>query len=282
MPALQSKRKRISDSFRVNGAENGNRWEDSEIEQKLQILGEDERYLGVLKVKVPSIYPYKGSPIPKRMGRLVKEAAYSLKEVYEGVVAAGGHLYISDMFRSAREQQKAHEDYKSGRKTAYSPPACSSVHEAGRAIDIDAFDTLIGHKKVRDILNRNGWTNIVDTLTGAECWHYEYRGKWEKFRKQRAKQLGNSQAYREMVRMMKEEIGNKAGIGISNRIENEVLWLQESLNKILECRLKVDRIMGPKTRAKIREFQAKYKLQVDGIAGPITKNKIKEILSEEK
>ena len=64
--------------------------------------------------------------------------------MFGDVVNEGGHLYLSDMFRSAVQQQKAHEDWKSGRKSAFSPPSCSSVHEAARAIDIDAFDTAIG------------------------------------------------------------------------------------------------------------------------------------------
>ncbi len=50
----------------------------------------------------------------------------------------------------------------------------------------------------------------------------------------------------------------------------KVRWIQESLNKILGLRLKVDGIMGPQTKSAIRSFQQKNGLVVDGIAGPKT------------
>src|SRR5688500_8676980 len=117
------------------------------MDQTLEIVEQDPKLKDVWKVRVPGIYGKKGDPLPARMARLVLPAAQSLQQVYRQVVAEGGRLFISDMFRSAADQQRAHEDWKSGRKSAYSPPSCSSVHEAGRAIDIDAFDTVIGHKR---------------------------------------------------------------------------------------------------------------------------------------
>jgi hypothetical protein len=95
----------------------------------LEVLEEDRRYRGVHKVRVPGIYGRKGNPLPARMSRLVLPAAQALQRVYERVVAEDGHLYVSDMFRSAVEQQRAHEDWKTGRKSAYSPPSCGSVHD---------------------------------------------------------------------------------------------------------------------------------------------------------
>ena len=242
------------------------------MEMMCEILVKDERLKNVVKVRVPGIYGKKGNPLPKRMAKLVQSAAAALQKVFEDVVKAGGHLYISDMFRSATQQQKAHEDWKSGRKTAFSPPSCNSVHEAARAIDIDAFDTGIGHQRVRQILNKHGWVNIVDTLTGAECWHYEFRQKkWESYKKQHS--------YSDMAHAMKEEIGNLAGLRQAEAEKDGVRWLQESLNKILRTRLKADGITGEKTRKAVKAFQRKYGLQVDGVAGSITKAKIREVLS---
>src|SRR5262249_42314519 len=143
----------------------------------------------------------KGDPLPQRMAKLVRSAAGALQDVYKDVVQAGGHLFISDMFRSADQQQRAHEDWKTGRKSSFSPPSCESVHEAARAIDIDAFDTNIGHAGVRAILKAHGWTNITESLTGSECWHYEFReDRWETYRTQHG--------YAAMAHAMKEEIGN--------------------------------------------------------------------------
>jgi len=153
------------------------------MDMTLRILGRDERYRGVVRVQVPGIYP-KGSPLPAHMARLVEPAAEALARVYQEIVAEGGHLYISDMFRSAEMQQKAHEDWKAGRKTAYSPPACGSVHESGRAIDTDALDTGIAHKLLLELLNRHGLANNHATLTGPECWHsHDRHERWERERK---------------------------------------------------------------------------------------------------
>ncbi len=243
------------------------------MEMKCEVLENDERLKGVVKVRVPGIYSWKGKPLPKRMAKLVRPAAIALQKAYKDIVKEGGHLYISDMFRSAVQQQKAHEDWQSGRKTAYSPPSCGSVHEAARAIDIDAFDTVIGLKRVRELLNKHSWVNIVETLTGPECWHYELRqDKWEQYKKENG--------YAAMANAMKKEIGNLVGLPKSEARKKEIKWLQASLNKILETNLETNGIYGEATRQVIRKFQSKYGLQADGIAGPITKTKIKELLDE--
>ena len=240
---------------------------------KLEIVGEDSRLQGVVKVRAPGIYGNKGSPLPARMAKLVKPAAEALAKVFEDIVAEGGCLYLSDMFRSANEQQKAHEDWKAGRKSAYSPPACASVHEAGRAIDIDAFDTVIGHKRVREILNKHGWINIVETLTGAECWHYEFReARWEDYKAEHG--------YQAMAHAMKEEIGNLVRRPQAEKQKDQVRWLQTSLNTILGIDLQADGIYGEATRAAVKEFQIQYHLQIDGVAGPITRAKMNEVLSQ--
>ena len=237
-----------------------------------EILSASTRYTGVVNVRVPGIYGKKGNPLPKRMALLVRPAAVALGRVYHDVAAEGGHLYLSDMFRSAAQQQKAHEDWKSGRKTAYSPPSCASVHEAARAIDIDAFDTGIGHKRVREILRSRGWTNIVTTLTDLECWHYEFRGqKWETYRKQHG--------YQAMAHAMKREIGNIAGISASEKYSQMIRDVQKALNTLIAAGLKITGEYDENTKAAVKAFQHKYRLQVDGVAGPITRQKIQELLT---
>ncbi len=241
------------------------------MEQTCEIIEDDATLKGVVKVRVPGIYGTKGAPLPARMAKLARPAAVALRKVYDDVVAAGGHLYISDMFRSFADQQKAHEDWKTGRKSAYSPPACNSVHESGRAIDIDAFDTVIGHKKVREILKKHGWVNIVATLTGSECWHYEFRGaKFENVR--------GEKGYEEMARAMKVEIGNVKKVAAAEKSKDQVKALQSGLNKILGTKLIADGIYGEKTKEAVIAFQKKFKLQVDGVAGPRTMAKLEELL----
>lgn len=245
------------------------------VPYSLEILDDDLKFQGVCNVTVPSIYGTKGQPLPKRMAKMVHAAAQALQRVFRDVVALGGHLYITDMFRSAVDQQRAHEDWKTGRKTAYSPPSCSSVHEAGRAIDIDAFDTGIGHERVRQILNKHGWVNIVKSLTGPECWHYEFREEaWESYKAK--------YDYAAMARAMKAEIGNLVGAAQADKKKEEIRQLQFALNTILGCRLTADGRYGEDTKAAIRQFQQKYGLQVDGVAGPITLKTIAQVLEKSK
>ncbi len=241
------------------------------MKMELRILEPHPKFHDVVLVAVPGIYGRRGQPLPRRMAKLVRPAAEALAAVIRQVAAEGGHLYISDMFRSAAEQQRAHEDWRSGRKTAYSPPACNSVHEAGRAIDIDAFDTGIGHARVRAILNAHGWVNIVDTLTGAECWHYEFRGeRWERYRREHG--------YAAMARAMKEEIGNTDVRPVADSRKDEVRRLQDRLNELTGAGLAVDGLYGPLTRAAVRAFQEREGLQVDGVAGPITWARIQSLV----
>lgn len=241
------------------------------MEQTCEIGEADEKLKGVVKIRVPGIYGTKGNPLPARMAKLVRPAAQALRKVYADVVAEGGHLFISDMFRSFAEQQKAHEDWKTGKKTAYSPPACNSVHESGRAMDIDAFDTGIGHKRVRQILNAHGWVNIVDTLTGPECWHYEFRE--EKF-----ESILKAQGYEAMAREMKRAIGNVGGVKIAEKAKDEVKAIQADLNQVIDADLVVDGFYGTATKAAVIEFQKKFGLQVDGVVGPLTRAKLTELV----
>ncbi len=57
-----------------------------------------------------------------------------------------------------------------------------------------------------------------------------------------------------------------------------IRWIQESLNKILPSRLKIDEIMGPETRSTIRSFQKRQGLIVDGVVGPRTEAAIQAAL----
>lgn len=246
----------------------------------ITILGPHPVLRDVVAFECPSIYavPKGSKSLPPRMGWLVDTAALALKLAVERIEAEGGHLYLSDCYRSPEEQAAAHNDYLTGRKKAYSPPACSSVHECCRAIDIDAFDTGIGHKRVRAILAEHGWVPITTSLTGLECWHYEYRGQFEEIRK--------TSGYVEMVRAMKASIKNliEEVLVVALDIEDEYVSIQKALNIWYMVKktnppkgFSVDGKMGPATRSAIRAFQKAQGLQVDGVAGPKTKKVLREV-----
>lgn len=49
-----------------------------------------------------------------------------------------------------------------------------------------------------------------------------------------------------------------------------ILWVQQSLNRLLNLRLVVDGMMGQRTRQAIRQFQQRAKLSADGVVGTRT------------
>ena len=61
----------------------------------------------------------------------------TLYGIRDELQAQGGKLELSDLFRSYDMQLQAHLDYTSGKKKAFSPPPGSSMHESGRAFDVD-------------------------------------------------------------------------------------------------------------------------------------------------
>jgi len=60
------------------------------------------------------------------------------------------------------------------------------------------------------------------------------------------------------------------GVVVNRKSRGYVAWVQSALNQIMGPQLKVDGIMGPKTRSVIRSFQQEKGLKVDGIVGSKT------------
>lgn len=65
---------------------------------------------------------------------------------------------------------------------------------------------------------------------------------------------------------------------ISRNSREYIRWVQNSLNKILRLKLKVDGLMGAQTRSAIRNFQQRKRLLVNGIVDPKTETAIKAAL----
>ena len=61
----------------------------------------------------------------------------------------------------------------------------------------------------------------------------------------------------------------------------QVRILQQELNKVMKCNLKVDGDFGPATKSCVLSFQKNYSLQQDAIVGPKTCTKLNDLYSSE-
>jgi hypothetical protein len=73
-------------------------------------------------------------------------------------------------FRTHDEQAAAYQRFLAGEGARAAPPG-SSMHEVGRAIDVDS-NYLAQHPELVEWLDRAGWVNAVP----EEPWHWEYQG----------------------------------------------------------------------------------------------------------
>src|SRR5262249_25371764 len=93
----------------------------------------------IIPISVASIY--NDAALPTRMAKCTPDTAAAIQGVVDDLHSAGHDLRLSDLFRSYDMQRSANLDYVEGRKKAYSPPPGGSMHEAGRAMDIDLSST---------------------------------------------------------------------------------------------------------------------------------------------
>jgi D-alanyl-D-alanine dipeptidase len=90
----------------------------------------------------------------------------------------GGRLVLSDLFRTYDMQLQAHLDWKTGKKSAYSPPPGESMHEAGRAFDLDLGKLGVELPEFWKIARACGLEPIIaePDSSASEAWHFDCRG----------------------------------------------------------------------------------------------------------
>src|SRR5262249_953747 len=121
---------------------------------------------------------YGDHPLPPRMAKCTPDTAKALEGVVADLRALGHELRLSDLFRSYDMQKAAHEDYVAGRKKAYSPPPGGSMHEAGRAMDVDLGSIGVSRADLWEIARARGFFPIIDApdASRSEAWHFDCRG----------------------------------------------------------------------------------------------------------
>ena len=130
----------------------------------------------LVPITVSSIY--NNAALPARMAKCTPDTAAALEGVVEDLRARGHELRLSDLFRSYEMQRQANLDYVEKRKKAYSPPPGGSMHEAGRAMDIDLSSMGVTLKEFWDISKARGFFPIIDApiTSRSESWHFDCRG----------------------------------------------------------------------------------------------------------
>lgn len=135
----------------------------------------------LVPIDILSIYKNKFDdpvPLPTRMAKCTPDMYLAILNTSKALAKRGGKLILSDLFRSYDMQFQAHQDYVSGRKSAYSPPPGGSFHESGRAFDLDLNAMKIGLDEFWEIAGDYGLVPIIDEPKKgvSESWHFECRG----------------------------------------------------------------------------------------------------------
>jgi hypothetical protein len=134
----------------------------------------------LVRVIVISVYEVSGQRVllPERMARSTPDMKKAMYGIRADVEAAGGKFALSDLFRSYDMQLQAHLDFTSGKKKAFSPPPGASMHEAGRALDLDLKGLKTSLADFWQIAKKRDVVPIIPEPDpkASEAWHFECRG----------------------------------------------------------------------------------------------------------
>jgi len=139
-------------------------------------------------------------PLPERMAKCTPDTYKAINAISARVQAMGGKLILSDMFRSFDMQFQANLDYESHKKKAFSPPPGGSLHESGRAIDLQLVDLKISLADFWDIAREFNMLPIIRKPddNASEAWHFDHAGS-HRLVEAYAKKHWNQNPYGEMA-----------------------------------------------------------------------------------
>lgn len=135
----------------------------------------------LVSIDVESIYKNKQGKLvslPPRMAHCTPDMKAAIQAVSTELINKGGHLRLSDLFRSYEMQLQSHLDFVNKKKSAFSPPPGGSMHEAGRALDLDLDALGISLADFWPIAREHGLFPIVGSPNPKlkESWHFDCRG----------------------------------------------------------------------------------------------------------
>ncbi len=222
-----------------------------------RFIDDVDQYTQLVPYEIPSIYMLRGERVmlPRRMAYATPDTKEAIIALNQAVHSEQGEFYLSDGFRSDEVQLRAHLDWKSGAKKAYSPPPGSSWHEAARAIDYEVkimCKTINGgFLKFYDIASSIGWHFIIPTVDPnlSEAWHIE-------FRSDRFQELKNTIGYKQAVQAAIRDIGFHPD---EDETDDVVEMIQEMLLALDYSVGLIDGIIGKRTSLSIMEFKRFYR-----------------------
>lgn len=134
----------------------------------------------LVNIKIKSIYKVGNTQVdlPIKLAKCTPDTNQAIISISNDLSELGGELILSDLFRSYDMQYQANMDYVSGKKKAYSPPPGGSMHEAGRAMDIDLGKIKVTLEEFWNIAKKYGFYPIISKPSSKlkEAWHFDCRG----------------------------------------------------------------------------------------------------------
>ncbi len=198
---------------------------------------------------VMSIYEVNGQRVlmPERMARSTPDMKKAMYDIRADVEAAGGKFALSDLFRSYDMQLQAHLDFTSGKKKAFSPPPGGSMHESGRAFDVDLKGLKMTLSDFWQIAKKWSVVPIIATpdSKASEAWHFECRGShqlvYDYYK------AGKGTNFKPAAAMAASAIVS-AGLKHDRFADKEdVAYLQSGLIRLGEAIGSIDGELGPKS-----------------------------------
>jgi hypothetical protein len=220
-------------------------------------------------IQIKSIY---GGDLPKRMAHCTTDMLSAVRLVAADVKAAGGELILSDMYRSYEMQLQAHLDYVTGKKTAYSPPPGGSMHEAGRAFDLDLKALKMKLSDFWKIAEKHRLKPVIDTPSAGanEAWHFDCRGSHDLVYKYYAS--GNGDNFAEPYTAMAASAIVSTGVKVDALGSDPITgFIQSGLIRLGQTIGDLDGRLGPKTRAALGALGIDPDASNDVVAGAIEK-----------
>lgn len=211
----------------------------------------------LVPVQVLSIYKVAGQQVllPKRMAIATPDMKAAIARIGEEVADRGGRFVLSDLYRSYDMQLQAHLDYKTGKKSAFSPAPGGSMHEAGRAFDVDLDALGVPLAAFWDLCRPLGVVPIIaQPVSGAsESWHFECRGSHQKVYDYYREKLGRN--FRSPAAAMAASAIVATGVRVDAFGDKLAgAQIQSALIRLGAILGNLDGDVGPRTRAALEQF----------------------------